>query len=136
LFYLNLVYVTYTRDFALFKKDKRYRSFREEKQDFHGEIRSLQKIIRELKKEVSRLRKYEEYCLQNEHFVKKRTEKKQVRKNRRILEEELLNEKPKSDELQCDKCKTFNVQMVTLLNKTYAFCNECDYRKRISKDEK
>ena len=91
MFYLNLVYVTYTRDFALFKKDKRYRSFREEKQDFHGEIRSLQKIIRELKKEVSRLRKYEEYCLQNEHFVKKRTEKKQVRKNIRILEEELLN---------------------------------------------
>lgn len=120
----------------MFKKDKRYRSFKEEKEDFHGEIRGLQKIIRELKKEVSRLRKYEEYCLQNEYFVKKHKEKKQVRKNRRALEEELFNEKPKTDALQCEKCKTFNVQIVVLLNKTYSFCNECDYRKRIGENEK
>jgi len=120
----------------LFKKDKRYRSFKKEKEDFHGEIRSLQKAIKELKKEVSRLRKYEEYCLKNEHFVKKRTEKKQVFKNRRVLEKELLNEKPQPDALQCERCKTFNVELVVLLNKTYAFCNECDYRKRISDNEK
>lgn len=120
----------------MFKKDKRYRSFKEEKEDFHGEIRSLQKIVRELKKEVSRLRKYEEYCLQNENFVKKHKEKKQVRKNRRALEEELFNEKPQANMLQCEKCKAFNVEILILLNKTYSFCKECDYRKRIDGNEK
>lgn len=119
----------------MFKKDKRYRSFRKEKEDFHGEIRSLQKVIRELKKEVSRLRKYEEYCMQNEFFVKKHKEKRQVRKNRRVLEQELFDEKPKDNKLKCEKCETFNVEIVVLLNKPYAFCNECDYRKRIDGNE-
>lgn len=116
------------------KHNKKYQSFKEDREDLCGVIRALKKQIKSLSKEVSRLRKYEQFCLQDIDFIKKNKEKKQVRKNKKVLAEELSQEKPTPNQLQCHKCQTFNAEIVTFLNRTFLDCKECGHRKRIENE--
>lgn len=118
----------------LFRKNKRYQSFKEDREDLYGEIRSLKKQIKSLTKEISRLRKYEHVYLQDVDFVKKNKEKRQIRKNKKLLAQQLSQEKPDVTDFQCEKCRTFNAIIVSFLNRTFLDCKECGYRKRIENE--
>lgn len=120
----------------MFKKDKRYQSFKEEKKDFQGDIRALIKQVKHLRRENSRLRKYEEFCMQDENFVKKHKENRIVRKNKRILAQELFDEKPSDEQIKCSQCNTFNVEVLHILNKIYTICKECNNRTKVEINEK
>ncbi|NBP13508.1 hypothetical protein EBU95_03800 [bacterium] len=85
-------------------------------------------------KEISRLRKYEQVCLQDIDFVNKRKEKRQIRKNKKLLAQQLSQEKPDVIDLQCEKCQTFNAVVVKVLNRAFLDCKECGYRKRIENE--
>jgi hypothetical protein len=116
----------------LAKKHRTYHSFREHKEDLYGEIRSLKKQIKSLTKEISRLRKYEEFFMQDVDFIKKNKQKKQERKNKKKIAELLSKDKPDLDQgLNCGNCNTFNVILIEVLNRKYLECKECGHRKKI-----
>lgn len=85
-------------------------------------------------KEISRLRKYEQVCLQDIDFVKKNKEKRQIRKNKKLLAKKLSQEKPDVTDLKCSNCNTFNAIIVNVLNRTFLDCKECGYRKKIENE--